>query len=181
VAVTEVLERARSLLLNSFVWTDGHADFAGVLHDSEFLTAIGPALAELFRGETVSKVVATEARGFVFGTLVAHSLGVGLVLARKAGSVHPDAVTEVATEPDWRGRYPEVRISRSAVASGDRLLLVDDWVETGSQARTAARLVARLGGQLVGVAAVVDDTTDSVRKALNLRGLLRSTDLPCAP
>lgn len=102
----------------------------------------------------------------------------GLILARKAGSVHPDSATEVATEPDWRGRHTEVRVSRRAVAAGDRLLLVDDWVETGSQAATVARLVTRLGAQLVGVAAVVDDTTEGVRESLNLRGLLRSTELP---
>jgi len=175
--MTEAVERARSLLLDSFVWTDGHADFAGVLRQGAILAAVGPALAELFQDEAISAVVGMEARGFVFGALVARSLDVGLILARKSGSVHPGAATELATEPDWRGRLTEVRISRGAVAAGDRLLLVDDWVETGSQAGTVARLITRLGAQLVGVASVVDDATDRVRESLNLRGVVRSTEL----
>ncbi|HYD10194.1 MAG TPA: hypothetical protein VEA78_08830, partial [Acidimicrobiales bacterium] len=98
--------------------------------------------------------------------------------ARKPGSVHPGAETERATEVDWRGNLIEVRIAADAVGVRDRALIVDDWIETGSQARTARRLLARLGAPLVGVSVLVDDTTDEVRRELGVVGIVSSEELP---
>lgn len=123
-------------------------------------------------------VIGLEARGFVLAALTAQALGVGIVLARKPGSVHPDAEIELAATPDWRGNRVEIRIARTAVASGDRLLLVDDWIETGSQARVVRQLVRRMGGRLVGVSAVVDDTSHDIRDELAVAGLVSSSELP---
>ena len=122
--------------------------------------------------------MAIEARGFGLGALAAHALGVGLILARKPGAIHPGAVEHVAEDPDWRGRRLTFGISPQAVRPDDRLLLVDDWVETGSQARTVASLVTGLGGTLVGVSAVIDHANVDTRRELGLVGLLRSTELP---
>jgi adenine phosphoribosyltransferase len=175
------VSEARRLLLGTFRWTGGHADFSGVFGHAGLLDVAGEALAAPFVDSGVSAVVGLEARGFAVGALVARHLGVGLVLARKPGSVHPDAENEIAAAPDWRGRHIEVRISRRAVAPGDRLLLVDDWIETGSQARTVARLVERLGGTLVGVAVLVDGTSAEVRRELSVVGLTRIDELPIDP
>jgi adenine phosphoribosyltransferase len=169
---------AAELLLRAFRWTDGHADFADALRDPDVLGAIGPALAEPFATAGATAVVALEARGFVAGALVARELGIGLVLARKAGAVHPDADGQVAGAPDWRGRHVEILISRRAVRAGDRLLMVDDWIETGSQARTVAALAGRRGAEVVGVSVLVDGTTDEVRDELHVVGLVSVVDLP---
>ena len=52
------------------------------------------------------------------------------------------------------------------------MLLVDDWIETGSQARSVSRLARRLGAVFVGVAVLVDDTSDAVRAELDVHALL---------
>jgi len=168
----------KELLLRTFRWTRGHADFADSLRDPELLVAVGPALARPFMAADVTAVVAVEARGFALGALVARELGVGLVLARKPGAIHPDSHRLLADTPDWRGRRVELLISRRAIRKGDRLLLADDWIETGSQARTVAALVASHGATVVGVSVLVDDTTDEVREQLNVIGVLRSSELP---
>lgn len=168
-------------LLEAFRWTGGHADFSQVFADPAVLAALGPALAEPFASDRPTAVIALEARGFVLGALAATELGVGLVLARKPGSIHPNAQTETAATPDWRNRIIDVRISRTAVKRTDRLLLVDDWIETGSQARTVATLLQRMGASLVGVSVLVDDTTDVVRTELNVHGVVRSSQLPTPP
>ena len=59
------------------------------------------------------------------------------------------------TESDYRDRIVRLRLQRSALNPGDRVLLVDDWVETGSQARGAKRLIEECDALLVGVATVV--------------------------
>lgn len=175
--VVDAHASCRAALLRSFRWTDGHANFAEAFRDPTLLAMIGPALARPFVSAGVTAVVGIEARGFVVAGLVARELGVGVVLARKPGSVHPGAERAVADAPDWRGRHIEIRISRDAVRSADRLLLADDWIETGSQARTVAQLAQRLGATLAGVTVLVDDTSDDVRAELHVVGLVGSSEL----
>jgi adenine phosphoribosyltransferase len=121
-------------------------------------------------------VVALGASGFVLGALCARELGVGLVLARKAGAVHPGEKVEVLSAPDWRGRRLTIQRARVLVPT-DRVLLVDDWIETGSQARAAKQVVEACGATVTGVSVVVDDTTADVRGELKVVGLLASPDL----
>jgi adenine phosphoribosyltransferase len=180
VASSTVAE-ARAALLGEFRWHGGHADLSLALRSPELLSVVGSALAAPFRESHVDAVLGIEARGFAPAALAAQALGVGLVLARKPGSVHPGAVGERAATPDWRGRIVDLRISRRAVRPGDRLLLVDDWIETGAQARTAARLAGRLGATLVGTSVLVDGTNDAVREELKVVGLAVATELPPDP
>ena len=170
---TELEER----LVSAFRWHGGHADFAAVWRDPVLVRGLGPALASPFADAAVTAVVGVEARGFVLGALVAEALGVGLVLARKPGSVHPGATSATGADLDWRGRTVELRVSRAAVRRGERLLVVDDWVETGSHVRTLAGLVQSLGAVVAGVAVIVDDTAASVREEFGVVGLVRSAQL----
>lgn len=172
------LDAARRAVLSSFRWVDGHADIAAVLRDATVTSLVGAGLGDLFRDTRVTVVAALEARGFALGALVAQAMGVGLVLVRKEGSRHPGPTITARTSPDWRGRRLLLRLHPHELASDDRVLLVDDWVETGSQATAAQTLIARSGAQLVGVAALVDDCPDHVRQQLGLRALLRRSDLP---
>lgn len=173
----DVVVAARRALLRTFRWTGGHADFAGALRDAELIRTMGQALAYPFRDQSIDAVVGIEARGFAVAALVARDLGVGLVLARKPGSVHPGAESEPAIELDWRGQAVDLRISPRAIEPGDRILLADDWIETGSQARTVRRLVERMAGTLVGVSVLVDDTSHDVRNDLDVHSLVLSTAL----
>lgn len=168
-------------MLSSFRWVDGHADIAAVLHDARVIGLVGAGLSDLFRDTRISVVAALEARGFALGALVAQTLGVGLVLVRKEGSRHPGRTITTRTAPDWRGRRLLLRLHPHELAIDDRVLLVDDWVETGSQATAVQTLITRCGAHLVGVAALVDDCPDHVRQQLGLRALLRSSDLPQQP
>jgi len=170
--------QARALVLRYFRWHDGHADLAGILRDGKTLEALGRALAEPFADGNVCGVVAVESRGFVLGALVARQLGVGLVLARRPGTVHPGVVRLADAGPDWRGRPVDLGVTGTAVSAGGRFLVVDDWIETGAHARTATALLARLGASVVGTSVLIDGTSPDVRAALGVVGLLRADELP---
>jgi adenine phosphoribosyltransferase len=172
------LTAIRQLVLGAFRWVDGHADLSRVFGNAEVLGVVGAALAAPFQDAAVTVVASPEARGFVLGALVARELGTGLVLVRKQGSHHPGASLQVQTAPDWRGRELVLRLHSDALRPTDRVLVVDDWIETGSQATAIQTLITRCGAQAVGVAALVDDTTQPTRRRLNLHALLRSADLP---
>lgn len=111
----------------------GHADVWRLFDDPVQLRELAVALVEPFRGE-VAKVAGIESRGFILGTAAALELGVGFVPVRKADGLFPGpkAVAEAGT--DYRGNRHTLRVQRAALAGGDRVLLVDDWIETGSEA-----------------------------------------------
>lgn len=175
--MTSDSERARRGVLRTFAWVDGHALLTPVLRDADTLASLGPGLAEPFRGTGVTAVVAPEARGFVVGALCAASLGVGFVAARKPGGPRPGDQVRATSAPDWRGRSVTYSVPR-VFGPNDRILLVDDWIETGSQASAIADAVAQMGATLVGTSVIVDQAPAGIRSALNVVGLLRSDQLP---
>ena len=162
----------RKLVVERFQWIDGDADVPGLFRDGEILVEVGAGLVELFDDEAFDLVVAPEARGFVLGALVARVARCGLVLIRKPGSVHPGRVIEEECGLDWRGNRPRFRLREDDIEVGQRVLLVDDWVETGSQMTACVKLIERAGGVVVGVAALVRDCDEATADRLRLRSVV---------
>ena len=166
-------------LLARFRWIGGHADVLGLLADAGILTRSVAALAEPFEQADVGKVAGIEARGFVFGAAVATRLGAGFVPIRKPGSVHPGPKAVHVSEPDWRGRTVAYELQRAAVIEGDRVLLVDDWAETGSQALAARALVEDCGAEWIGLSLLVDQLAEDVLRQLEpVVSVVRHEQLP---
>jgi adenine phosphoribosyltransferase len=168
---------ARLHVLETFRWLDGHAFLTPVFRDAPTLSSLGPALAEPFRDQGVTAVVSPEARGLLLGSLCAVELGVGFVAARKAGAPRPGDRVQVTSEPDWRGRRVTFEVARVLDAT-DRVLLVDDWIETGSQASAIRDAIGQMGATLIGMSVIVDQAPATVRSALGVVGLLRHDELP---
>lgn len=114
-------------------------------------------------------------RGSLVGALTAAAVGVGFVEIRKNGGPATDSDRWVlrTTGPDYRDRHIEFGFRRGLVRAGDRVLMVDDWADTGATARTARALVEDCGAQWIGAACIVDGLTDPrLRHDLPLRALL---------
>src|SRR5205823_7793323 len=90
----------------------------------------------------------------------------GFAAIRKTGSIHPGPKVELIAPPDWRGLETTLRLQRHAVCADERVLVVDDWAETGSKALTARRLVEACGGIYSGLSLLVDQLPDEVREQL---------------
>ncbi len=149
-----------------FRFIDGHADILGLFADGGFLIRAAAALAAPFEDAGVTKVAGLEARGFILGSTVAVHLGAGFVPIRKAGSIHPGPKAERRTPRDWRGQESVLCVQRTALGAGDRVLLIDDWAETGSQAITARALIEDCGASYAGLSVLVDQLSPHVRGRL---------------
>ena len=101
----------------------------------------------------IDSVVGIESRGFILGAPVAYALGVGMVPVRKLGRL-PRA-TERA---DYALEYGTntVEIHTDALQPGERVLIVDDVLATGGTAAATAELVERLGGEVAGIAVLIE-------------------------
>ena len=137
------------------------------------------ALAEPFRDSGITKVASVEARGFAIGAAVASSLSAGFVAARKHGAIHPGSKVRVPTDTDWRGRVNELELLRASLEPQDRVLVVDDWAETGSQATATRSLIERCGASYIGLSLLVDQLTDEMRERLApVASIVRCDEFP---
>lgn len=175
----EGMNEARDVLLRHFRWIDGHADVWSIFRDAAALRMTVAALAAPYRSAGVSAVAGIESRGFLLGAATAIELGVGFVAVRKAGALFPGNKARIWTESDYRGKRTELLAQRAAISVADRVLLVDDWIETGSQALAVMRLVEACGAELVGVSVLVDQLSKAAHAALPpVRSIISARDLP---
>ncbi len=127
-------------------------DFTPLFADAAAFGRVTKDLAEPFRNSGVEKVAALDALGFTLGGSVAVSLGAGLVLIRKEGKIPWHTVsTKIA---NYSGEVKGLELAEDAVQPGERVLLVDDWSETGAQLVAAVELIQKLKGCVVGVALI---------------------------
>ena len=96
-----------------------------------------------------------DALRFVLGAALAQRVRCGLVLIRKTGRLPVPGLQERFVDHTGTDKGLEVRADLALM--GARVLLVDEWVETGAQMVTAARLIERCGGQVVGIATIHAD------------------------
>ena len=111
------------------------------------------ALAAPFEHEQIDKVVGVEARGFVFAAPVAYHHSAGFVPVRKPGKL-PWEIERAEYELEYGTDLLEIH--RDAIEPGERVLIVDDVIATGGTAAASATLVERLGGEVVGLAFVLE-------------------------
>lgn len=156
---------------------NNHPDVAGVLRDPELLPLVGKALADPFREAGATVIVAPEARGPILGALVAVELGVGLVLARKADRNHPGADVPVESAPTWRGSSEIFQGRSFDLGVGDRVVIVDDWITTGSTMRAVDNILRILGATYLGSSVLVNKATPETIEELQVHALVDFDDL----
>ncbi|MDI2126718.1 phosphoribosyltransferase family protein [Yinghuangia seranimata] len=182
-------QRVVQRLTETFAWADTpvgvFADLSGWWRDPELLGLLGPALADLHSARKPTVVAGIETRGLVLGPLTALALGVGFVEVRKAyriaGEAQRDAddpMLRAETPPEYQDGGLTLMAPRRLFTPDDRVLLVDEWIESGAQAHAVRRMVAEAGAQWAGVAVIVDATEPRVREHLDVRGLVGEDDLP---
>ncbi|MCH7707646.1 MAG: adenine phosphoribosyltransferase [Myxococcales bacterium] len=101
----------------------------------------------------VDKVAGIEARGFILGSAVAIALEAGFVLVRKAGKLPGETIGQ---DYDLEYGTDRVEIHKDAIKKGERVLLIDDLIATGGTASAAVQVIEKCGGEIIGVAFVID-------------------------
>ena len=128
-------------------------DFTPMLIDAPTYAAVVDALMAPLAGRGITKLLAVEARGFIFGASVASALGVGFVPVRKAGKLpreveREEYVLEYGTDL--------LEVHRDAIELGERVVVIDDVLATGGTAAAAVRLARKLGGEVVACSFVLE-------------------------
>ena len=140
-----------------FAWLDPTSIY---INGTAFHDLLDDLTADL-EGIDIDVVGGLDAMGFVLGSALATRLGVGFLPIRKAGKLCVD--TDRVSFTNYSGRTQDMEMRLPAFAPGTRVLLVDQWIETGGTMEGAIDLVERQQGIVAGLVAIAIEGTDRAR------------------
>jgi adenine phosphoribosyltransferase len=128
-------------------------DLTTLMKDPEALRESCDILYERYRNLDIDKIVGIDARGFVFGAVVAYKLGIGFVPVRKKGKL-PAETIEVSYSLEYGSGTLEIH--KDALQEGDRVVVIDDLIATGGTAGATVELVRKLGAKIIECAFLIE-------------------------
>jgi adenine phosphoribosyltransferase len=128
-------------------------DITPLVGDPDVFRQTIDAIVEHVGAAEIDHVLGVEARGFIFAAPVAHAIGAGFVPVRKPGKL-PYEIEQEEYELEYGADLLEIHTD--SIGPGASVLIVDDVLATGGTAAATTRLVRRLGGEVHGLAFVVE-------------------------
>lgn len=128
-------------------------DITTILADPEAFRETCDIFYDRYADKNIDKIVGIDARGFLFGAVLAYKMGIGFVPIRKRGKLPYKTIEE-----SYSLEYGEATIAvhEDAIKKGDRIVIVDDLIATGGTIGAAANLVEKLGGEIVECAVAIE-------------------------
>ncbi|MBV7315147.1 adenine phosphoribosyltransferase [Shewanella sp. NIFS-20-20] len=127
-------------------------DVTSLMEDPQAYKATIDIMVAHYQGMGFTKIVGTEARGFLFGAPLALALNIGFVPVRKPGKL-PRATIAESYELEYG--HDTLEIHQDAIVAGDKVLVVDDLLATGGTIEATVKLIRRLGGEVAHGAFVI--------------------------
>lgn len=128
-------------------------DITTLLKDADALNSCINQMAEKFKDVEVDVVVGPESRGFIFATPLAYLLKTGFVPVRKPGKLPAETISY---EYSLEYGKDSLEIHKDSIVPGQKVLIVDDLLATGGTMIAAAKLVEKLGGEVVGLGFLIE-------------------------
>ena len=121
-------------------------DITTLVADGEAFKESIDRIVEHLKDKNVDVILGPEARGFIFGVPVAYALGVRFVPVRKKGKLPAETVSV-----DYSLEYgvDVLEIHKDAIKKGQRVAIVDDLLATGGTVEAVAKLVEKVGAEVV--------------------------------
>lgn len=141
-----------------------YKDITTLLNQQEIFSHAVDYMYAPFRSSDIDKIVGIESRGFIFGSALAYKLNIGFVPVRKPGKL--PAATEVIEYQLEYGK-DSLEIHRDALQPGDKVLIVDDLLATGGTVDATCQLVEKIGGEIVGLAFLIELSALNARARLS--------------
>ncbi len=138
-------------------------DITTLLSDSDAFKYSVDKMTEQYKGREIDLIIGAEARGFIFGSLLAYNLGTGFIPIRKPGKL-PYETCETSYDLEYGKSILQMHVD--AVKKGDKVLIVDDLVATGGTAKAKADLVEKMGGEVLGFCFLIELEFLNPRKVL---------------
>ncbi len=131
----------------------GFKDITPAIQDAASFDYIIDRMATWAKEKEPEVIVGIESRGFLLAAPVANKMGLGLAIIRKQGKL-PGKTVCVRAPNEYAVEYFEMHAD--CLRQGQKVLIIDDLIATGSSTVSAIDLVEKLGGEVVGFACLVE-------------------------
>ncbi|MCR1898207.1 adenine phosphoribosyltransferase [Irregularibacter muris] len=148
-------------------------DITPLLQDKNAFKYTIDKMKELAESLNADVVVGPEARGFIFGTPLSYAMNVGFVPVRKPGKLPAEVIRQ---EYSLEYGKDSLEMHKDAIKPGQRVVIIDDLLATGGTLLSTAKLVEKLGGEVVGIFFLIELTYLKGRdtlKGYNVESLIK--------
>jgi adenine phosphoribosyltransferase len=128
-------------------------DITPLLQNPKSFRVLIDLFVHRYMNERVDLIAGLDARGFIIGSVLAYELNVGFTPIRKKGKL---PFTTVAEEYELEYGNACVEIHTDACKPGDRIVLIDDLVATGGTMMAGAKLLQKLGAEVLEAATIIE-------------------------
>ncbi len=128
-------------------------DITTLLQDPDVFKETCDRFYRRYKDQKIDKIVGIDARGFLFGAVLAYQLHIGFIPVRKKGKLPYTTIGE-AYSLEYGENVVEMHVD--AIAAGEKVLIIDDLIATGGTIAAAIKLVEKLGGEVIECAFVVE-------------------------
>ncbi len=140
--------------------------------DPMLMNACGRELAQAFAGIGATKILTAEISGIAPALATAMHLGLPVVYARKTKPITmPDQVYLTLAPSHTKGRMVELIVSPEYLGGGEKILIIDDFLASGSTIHGLVRLTQTAGSTVVGIGTLIEKTFEGGRRALQALGI----------
>lgn len=143
---------------------NGATDITPLLGDSQAFNSLIDELFALFANLKPEKIACVEGRGFLLGSALAYKFKVGLIPIRTLGKLKNKTYSKTYT--DYSNKEKILQIHQDALIKGQKVILVDDWSETGGTLKASINLLELCGAKVIGVGVFMDDSGVALKKDL---------------
>jgi len=144
--------------------TTGRYDVTPLFENAEVFSRLIDDLIEPFKDTKFDKIVGLDALGFVLGGAMAIKMKKGFVPLRKGGRLPGVKGTVARTSfVDYSKNRKTFEVNKNSIKKDDKVLIVDEWIETGTQVKASIRLIEKLGGKVIGISTLNVDKNNKTR------------------
>lgn len=135
--------------------------------DVELFNEMGKEFKEIFKNDSVTKILTIESSGIALACIAAQYFKVPVVFAKKHEASNLDQETyESSVYSFTKDKHYNVRVAKSYISKSDKILIIDDFLANGNAASGLADIVAQAGAELVGVGIVIEKGFQNGRRVL---------------
>lgn len=128
-------------------------DITPIFQDPKALRLVSDVFIQRYIDSNITHIACIDARGFLVAAIIAHQLGLPLVLVRKKGKLPGPTISE-----EYQLEYgtAEIEMQQDALSAGDRVLVFDDLIATGGTLLAACSLIRKLGANVEEAGAIIN-------------------------
>jgi xanthine phosphoribosyltransferase len=140
--------------------------------DASLMDKCGREFARRFTHVGATRILTAEISGIAPALMTGLHMQLPIVYARKSKPITmPDTVYLTVAPSHTKGRLVELIVSPEYLASGEKVLIIDDFLASGATIQGLVRLAQAAGSEIVGIGALIEKTFEGGREALSHLGV----------